>query len=265
MVGRTILHIACQAGKLPLVKHLAVNYPSLLGRRDYVGMTTLHNAALSDSVELVDYLISQQCNVFDKCFSGKTVLHIAFEEGKLMIVKHLVENYTDLLKMRDTAGQTPLLISGCSASVELVDYLISMKCDVFDKDNSGRTILHSACYSGNLILVKHLVDNYSALLTIKDERGITPLHAAAMSDSVDLVDYLISRQCDVLGRDKSGRTILHIACTWGKLTLTKHLAKNYPSLLTMSDNAGQTPVNTARSSGSVNLLDYLISQYIELD
>ena len=261
--GRTILHNACNKGKLTLVKHLVEKYQTLLPTRDNEGLTPLHTAGWSGSVELVDYLVHQhQCDVFDKDSYGRTIIHHACQEGKLTLVKHLVENYPALLTMRDDKGLTPLHTAGWSDSVELVDYLINQQqCDVLDKDSYGRTILHHACQEGKLTLVKHLVESYPALLAMRDKEGLTPLHHAGWSDSFNLVEYLISQQCDVLDKDSYGRTMLHNACQKGKLTLVKHLVEKYPSLLPVRDKEGLTPLHVAGCSGSVELVDYLISQH----
>ena len=263
-LGRTILHKACNGGNLILVKHLVENHPALLTMRDNKRLTPLHTAGWSDSVELVEYLISQQCDVLDKDSCGRTILHNACDGGKLILVKHLVENYIELLTMRDNEGITPLHTAGWSGSVELVEYLISQQCHVLDKDSCGRTILHNACDGGKLILVKHLVGNYPSLLTLRDNEGLTPLHTAGWSGSVELVEYLITQHCDVLDKDSNGRTILNIACNGGKLTLVKHLVEQYPSLLHMGDNEGLTPLHTAGWSGSVELVEYLITQHCDV-
>ena len=262
--SRTVLHIACQEGKLELVKHLVENYPSLLTIRDNVGKTPLHHAGWSGSVELTEYLISRHCDVLDAASNSRTVLHIACQEGKLELVKHLVENYPALLTMRDKEGMTPLHHAGLSGSVELTEYLISRQCDVLCTDSDGWTILHFACEKGKLTLIKHLVENYPALLALEDNEGATPLHIAGLSGSVELTEYLISRQCDVLGSDSDGWTILHFACEKGKLTLVKHLVENYPALLTLEDNEGATPLHMAGLSGSVELIEYLISRQCDV-
>ena len=255
--GRNILHYACQEGKLTLVKHLVENYPALLTMRDDKGLTPLHRAGWSNSVGLVEYLIIQQCDVLDKDSYGRTILHHACQEGKLTLVKHLVESYPALLAMRDKEGLTPLQHAGWSDSVNLVEYLISQQCDVLDKDSYGRTILHNACQKGKLTLVKHLVEKYRSLLPMRDKEGLTPLHVAGWSGSVELVDYLISQHSNVNGTDNYGRTILHCAWRKGKLMLIKHLVDNYPALITTMDNWGMMPQHYAVYSDSIEMMEYL--------
>ena len=256
--GRTILHTMCEIGNLTLVKHLVENYSVLLKMRDNEGQTPLHIAGFSDSVQLVDFLIRRGADVLDSDIDGRTILHHACSGGKLTIVKHLIENYPALLNKRDILGLTPVHEAGWSDSVELLDYLVSRYSNVFDKDSDGKTILHHACECDKLVLVKHLVENSPALLTMSDNKGQTPLHIAGSSASVKLVDYLISQGCLVLDQDNDGRTVLQNACDSGKLTLVKYLVKKYPALLTMGDNAGWTPIHHAAVSGQIEVVEYLI-------
>ena len=85
---------------------------------------------------------------YDKDNEEETVLHKACQEGKLVLVQYLVDNYQDMLTIRGKTGLSPLLVTGFSGSVEVVKYLISRGCDAYDKDNDGDTVLHIACSKG---------------------------------------------------------------------------------------------------------------------
>ena len=261
-LGYNILHYAAWHGQLDIIRYLTENYQSLLYVKDNIGRTPLIIAALSGSVECLEYLVSKGCNIFDEDSDGRTILHKACQKGKLALVKHLVGNYPVLLTMRDNEGETPLHTAGLSGSVELVVYLVHQKqCDVFDKDNIGRTILHKACQEGKLTLVKYLVVNYPDLLTMKDNEEETPLHTAGWSNSIELVDYIVhQQQYDVFDKDSYGFTIMHIACYGGKLTLVKHLVERHPALLPIRTNDGLTPLHTAGWFGSVELVEYHVHQ-----
>ena len=258
--GRTALHNACDKGKLRLVQYLVDNYPDMLTIRDKSGKSPFIDTGFAGSVELVKYLISRGCDVYDKDSSGRTVLHKACDKGKLELVQYLVDNYPDILTVRDKTGQSSFLLTGFSGSVELVKYLISRGCDVYDKDNNGNTVLHNACSHGKLNLVQYLVDNYPDMLTIRDKTRISPFLQTGFSGSVELVIYLISRGCDVYDKDSSGRTVLHNACRKGKLELVQYLVDNYPNMLTIRDEEGQSPFLLTGVSGSVEVVKSLISR-----
>ena len=258
--GWALLHYACYKGKLELVQYLVDNFPDMMTVRDKTGQSPYLLTGFSGSVQIVKYLISRGCDVYDKDSNGRTVLHHACSYGKLELVQYLVDNYTDMLTIRNKTGQSPFLLIGFSGSVELVKYLISRECDVYDKDSSGRTVLHNACQEGKLELVQYLVDNYPDMLTIRDKTGQSPFLLTGFSGSVELVKYLISRGCDVYDKDSSGRIVLHHACNKGKLELVQYLVGNYPDMLTIRDKTGRSPFLRTGFSGSVELVKYLISR-----
>ena len=263
--GCNVLHFAAWQGQIDIVRYLADKYQSLLYMVNKKGETPLHFAALSGSIEVVECFARKGCDIFHKNIVGGTILHYACQEGKLTLVKHLLDNYPALLTIRDDDGQTPLHTAGESDCVELVDYLIRQKqCDVFDKDTIGRTILNIACQEGKVKLVRNLVENFPALLTMKKYGGFTPLYDAGLSGSVEIVDYLIGQCCDVLSKTNTGKTVLHAACRRGILTLVKHLVENYPGLLKIKDNNGMSPLHSAGSSGSIEVVDFLLSQQCDI-
>ena len=59
------------------------------------------------------------------------------------------------------------------------------------KDKYGEKILSAACRSGNLELVKYLID-HSANVNVKDKWGENILHFAKENCNKEIVDYLIS-------------------------------------------------------------------------
>ena len=258
--GWTVLHNACKKGKLELVQHLVENYPDMLTIRDKAGRSPYLIAGFSRSVELVKFLISKGCDVMNKDSKGRTVLHKACQERKLELAQYLVENYPDMLTIRDKGGRSPYLVAGYSGSVELVKFLIFQGCDVMNKDSNGQTLLHNACQEGKLELAQYLVENYSDMLTIRDNAGRSPYLVGGFSGSVELVSYLTSKGCDVMEKSSNGWTVLHNACYKGKLELVQHLSENHSEMLTARNKEGQSPFLVAVYSGSVELIQFLISR-----
>ena len=73
--GITIMHCACRYGKVEIVHHFVENYPLLLGLRDIVGNSPFRTAINTDSVEVLQYLVSRLCNVLlDKDNDGRSLL-----------------------------------------------------------------------------------------------------------------------------------------------------------------------------------------------
>ena len=78
------------------------------------------------------------------------------------------------------------------------------------QDEQGVTILHQSCLSGQLEIVRLLVDN-GAELELRDDRGWTCLHYAAFGGHVDVVNFLINSCVDVTAMSLEGKLAIDVA------------------------------------------------------
>ena len=96
---------------------------------------------------------------FDK--NWLTALHVAAWSGKLVPLKYLVDEY-------------------CFSHPKI--------CSII-KDIFGRTPLHLVCHGGHLPVVKYLVEEKNADITIVDNNGNTPFDIASESKQWEIVPY----------------------------------------------------------------------------
>nr|XP_033331350.1 putative ankyrin repeat protein RF_0381 [Megalopta genalis] len=96
---------------------------------------------------------------------------------------------------------------------------------VDSKDTFVKIILHTAANTGNLDMVKFLINEKKANLNAKDVNGETILHVAAVpdnfgstvlhavtnSDNLEIVKYLIDKGANVDAEDNAGSPISHVA------------------------------------------------------
>lgn len=75
--------------------------------------------------------------------------------------------------------------------------------------NHGFTLLHWACYWGDMKVVKYLVTRGANINAGKGKEK-TPLHIAAYQGDFKIIKYLISKGADPNAKDDSGNTPLHI-------------------------------------------------------
>ena len=102
----------------------------------------------------------------------------------------------------------------------------------------GRSPLHHACEkNGNLAMVKYLVEK-------------------------DILMYLIEeRKCSPECPGHWGRSPLHNACQKnGNLAMVKYLVEKHGCDPAGKDDDGDTPLNVAAFSGSLDILMYLIDE-----
>ena len=70
--------------------------------------------------------------------------------------------------------------------------------------------IHEAAWTGNIELIKELIDS-DIDVNVKRDRGETPLHIAARFSHYEVAKLLISNGADVNVRNDSGLTPLHEA------------------------------------------------------
>ena len=155
---------------------------------------------------------------------GETLLHLACQDGHLDIIRTLVEVFNCSWNVPDAFGNSPV---------------------------------HTACANNQLKVVAYFCEGSShsqSIISVNDS-GDTLLHAACRSGSVPLVRYVIQNAC--LGGDWYFPLKLnqYNDDTLSFIFLVKNNLKKMPSTnLVLQNNAGLTPIHTACSSGHLDIL-----------
>jgi len=84
------------------------------------------------------------------------------------------------------------------------------RAKINEQDDEGVTVLHQSCLSGQLDIVRLLVEN-GAELELRDDRGWTCLHYAAYGGHVDVVNFLINSCVDVTAMSLEGKLAIDVA------------------------------------------------------
>jgi ankyrin repeat protein len=109
------------------------------------------------------------------------------------------------------------------------------------------TDLHSACYFGELEMVREALD-HGARSNMEDIRGETPLHVVSRGQyesqegGVGIVQLLIGHGANVDAQDKGHMTPLHLASYYGKLEIVRALLAHGASVNTKGE-LGQTALH----------------------
>ena len=82
------------------------------------------------------------------------------------------------------------------------------------RDTYGATCLHLAARSGNLDLVKFLVENAGHSTIAKAQNGALPSHDAVAAGHQHCLEYLLQGGCPDDAVDYSGATILHLSARY---------------------------------------------------
>ena len=283
--GRTPLHIAAQNWRVGLVR-LLLEHSAGVNALSNDRSTPLHLLAeygigafrLPDELhEAVRILLERGANVAAKDDKGRTPLHRAAQNGRVELVRLLLEHNADLnATALSNDCSTPLHIlaeDGSGAfrfpgdSHEAVNILLDRGANVAAKDDEGRTPLHGAAQSGSVELVRLLLE-HGADLNARSNDGSTPLHLFAEngsgafrspSDSYEVVHVLLERGANVAAKDDNGRTPLHRAAQSWTVEPVRMLLEHGADPNARTNN-NSTPLHSAAANEIDEVLRVLLER-----
>lgn len=155
-------------------------------------------------------------------------LHKACEMGCLKSVQAMIEFFPHLINTRDVfGGKYPLHVAVEEGNVLVSSYLLQNHAHVNVKDlDDGKTSLCMAVYAGSLEMVTLLV-NHGSDVNIGDTSGCTPLYLAAQQGRLDIVNVLLEHKADAsIGMLIEGNLIslpISVAAVKGHLEIVNKL------------------------------------------
>ena len=149
-----------------------------------------------------------------------------------------------------------------SGDVEKVREILECgKCTVNCTDYiyNGWTPLHYACVRGHADVVRVLVSQFKADMTIQTPSGYTPLMLAAKQRHDNVVHALLSdSQCLVDTKGQNGYTALHYSCSNGHVDIVRTLVDHKVNVNARTDS-GDTPLTLAAKNKHDNVVHALLS------
>ena len=127
------------------------------------------------------------------------------------------------------------------------ELLGSGKFPVNSKDSTGWTPLHYACGKGHLGVVRMLIEEFQADMTVQEsECGSTPLMLAILSGQDSVVHALLEDyQCPVDAVNSFGETVLHYACRANNMALIRTFICKYGLDRNLKNVDGNPPIHLA--------------------
>ena len=236
---------------------------------------------------------------------GNTALHYAIKAGNLEVCEQLHKSGADI-NARGQNKMKPLQFAArygdegraeevwtCMQWIMDVSRTSSKSGDseeVFDvreKDKYDFTLLHHAIQNTNWeetpTVARKLLESKEFKVTEVDKQGNTSLHLAAEFDKQErhrILDVFLEKdesqrfridgkdlEACIKGRNKQGKTPLHIACAVGNpdsvaqlLEAAKTIGVDIPSIINSPDNDGQHPLHLAIESGNVPMMKILMKE-----
>jgi ankyrin repeat protein len=266
--GKTILHLATEAGNLAAVKTIlsSIGSGELVNKRDSSGHNSLDIAlARLDSrshIEIAEQLILSGAVSNNRIFNyfapsvknanydlrwadGLTLLHYAAGEGTEGLVTFLIEKKANL-NIKNSSGATPLHEAVRSGKVRIVNLLIRNGANIDVQDAKGNSALHIAApVQNHAEIIKLLLEN-GANPNLRDEHGDSPLHILIMLNrKLDVVNALLARaNVEVSTRNIIGQTPLFLAVEENRVSLIPLLISRGSDIFA-ENNSGVTPFDRA--------------------
>ncbi|TRM67250.1 ankyrin repeat protein, partial [Schizophyllum amplum] len=90
--------------------------------------------------------------------------------------------------------------------------------------------------------------------------GWTPLHFAAYSGQLDVVRLLVERHCDIHARSKDGEESLHLACVYAYAEIAHLLIEAGADINSRYADSGSTALHIVVEIGHLELVRLLVQQ-----
>ena len=222
-------------------------------------------AAVGGERERVAALLAQDAGLASATtMLGSTAVHAAHYSGHADIV-------TLLLRHRPLDG---FLAAELGLTTDLAEWLQRHPGFARERNASGATPLHGACYWGSVEAARLLLDQGADVQTATAD-SFLQIHALGCAvatpdvpnpsddESVvlSLVDLLLDRGADVNARRRDGMTALHSAAYRGHLRVIRRLVERGADVNARAHeagpHAGQSPIDTALGQGQSAAADLL--------
>lgn len=157
-----------------------------------------------ESCDDVKALILQKPHLLGQNKSGQNLLHLAVTWERTDLVGLLIEQYPDLLTMKDSQGCLPLhLAASYHGHIKILKILLKAHhFQLNEKNQVGHAALHLAAQKNQIKKAVWLI-NQGASLIVKDKLGLMPIDIAAEANCVDVVSTLLKRHAEQLSQDIS--------------------------------------------------------------
>ena len=271
--GLTPIHLAARCNAhlvldFIITKCKSHGYPTetVLGFIDEENSTPLHAAVDGGNSEVVHVLLKHGADPLALVEDMTPPLHLACSQGKLEMVKWMVEaRGKEILGHVDQYSRTPLHHSALSIHSAYIIMYIFQEGGCFinfnPQDSRGHTPLQTAITSGNLSGVKELLQRGADPL-ICDNKGCNALHFAVWRKRKAIVELLLQLHCSVelvTTKSNDGYNPIHLALKLGYGDLVAPMIQSIRfQLQNIKDSNGNNYLHLAAKSGNWKALATLL-------
>ncbi|WP_157729327.1 ankyrin repeat domain-containing protein [Tumebacillus algifaecis] len=206
----------------------------------------------------------------------------ACASGDLEAIKSMIASDRELLQLRSTSGQSPVLAAVYHGKPQVAALLVEqgIELDVFEAaalgeearvrelvagavelanayGNDGFTPLGLAAFLGHLAVVEFLLAKGAEVnAASKNDFSVMPLHSAVANAHLAIAERLLQHGAAVNAKQESGFTPLHEAALQGNLEMIELLLAHGADVHLQKED-GETPLQTALSKNQTQAAERL--------
>jgi ankyrin repeat protein len=192
--------------------------------------------------------------------TGFTPLMVATMQGKVQVVRALIDRGAELEYQEQDKLRTALIIAANYGKAECVEEILKRGALINAIDKYEMTALMHASKHGHKDCVAILL-NRGASPNKADDHGFTAMHLAAKFGHVNIVEQLFEKGATLEIRDLvEGKTPLHIAAQYGRKETVKCLLDREAKINRRSTFDKSTALMLASKEGHKSTASLLISR-----
>ena len=255
--GTTALHQAAGNGHIETTALLLARNAEVNSLSTVYG-TPLHAACHGLHADVAKKLLTTNVDVSIKDHHQRTMLHVLAQskEGLEEVFLETLRLRPDMIDEVDTDGVTALHLASISGNVPIVKALLNAgaNCSIGDKFQAQPLFRAAGC--GHAEIVSLLLKDGKADPNAVDCFGRTALHGPARTDDVRVQDLLITAGADVNAIGTDRKTPLHEACNMGRIKNVELLLAQPDIKVNELDNDQFPPLYKALCSSDGNKDNY---------
>ena len=253
---RTLHELAASDDNAALLKQLQLGQAA--DALDNLGQTALHVAAINGKAENLETLLTYKADIHAKTAKEKIdALHLACAHGSVEAAKMLLTHGANP-KSSAPNGWTPLHSSAVNGQDAIVRLFHELGNDLSPMCTDGTPL--------DFARIHKKTTTEALLNSLGAKKGATlSVHLAALHGDMDALKSWLSNRANVHFREsKHQATPLHWAAEADQLEAAKLLLNKGARIISRTDG-GWTPLHSAASKGSTNVIAMLIKRRVPIN
>lgn len=218
-------------------------------------------------------LVREGAAILQKGDDGDTLLHCAAMSGNVTALDALLRlnSAPNVIDALNDAELTPILLACFNGNLDVVKYFVSHGYKLKSRDQRGNSAVLLAAESGNVKLLKFLIEDLKLSPLEHDEQGNNALMIAAYSGNLDCLKFM-QKYLPIDERNNMGATAFLLAAEFGRTEILQYILSVHKAAIHNIDNNQKTALiravcgsYTQDNLSNVDTIRYLISQGAELE